>query len=178
MPLPFDVTVTIPFPAEPFWAQRASRPFLDFLVSDGSLRRAAATPAAPVPPSEAAALTAGPASPFRRGARLATRTQTYIPASADVPDALRAVLGEELFGLDDAQVWEAAPPPSLAAAGEPASPSAKPDHRHALENAPVGTPKEWKRSVRRVVSSEKPLLRQLLVRLWAAPPTMAQPLLW
>ncbi|GAB0494289.1 hypothetical protein MMPV_005581 [Pyropia vietnamensis] len=108
MPLNFDLTVTLPFPAAPFWAQRASRPFLDFLVSDGALRRAAASAASPVPPSEAAALTTATGSPFRRGAPLATRTQSYIPASADIPDALRLVLGEELFGLEDTQVWEAA----------------------------------------------------------------------
>ncbi|KAK1869065.1 hypothetical protein I4F81_011547 [Pyropia yezoensis] len=107
MPLNFDLTVTLPFPAAPFWAQRAARPFLDFLVSDGALRRAAESASTAVPAAEAAALTTAAGSPLSRGVPLATRTQSYIPASADIPDALRLVQETEHKRLLEVQRSEA-----------------------------------------------------------------------
>lgn len=83
----FNIECDLPFSREDFWRIRASPAFLSFIVSDGLLKKMAASPVS------------------HDASGWATRCQHYCPAQVDCPDFIRAFVGDTLFEVDDYQRW-------------------------------------------------------------------------
>lgn len=96
MPTPFKVTVRLNIPREQLWRIRASKTFMDFLVSNGALTRMEASPATQPQDAE---------TPTQR-----TRRQTYIPGDVVIPDIVKPIIDDSYIEIQDVQLWDEAKP--------------------------------------------------------------------
>lgn len=90
MPTNFHIETFLPIPADLLWRVRVSKPFMSHLVSNGALNRMDATPAR---------LVSGQRSIY-------TRVQTYVPATMEIPDIVKAVFDDSYIEITDTQTWD------------------------------------------------------------------------
>lgn len=91
MPSPFDIAVSLNMPRDALWRVRASRTFMQFLVSNGALNRMELTiadrPAADSPTAK-------------------TRRLSYVPANVSIPDMLKTLVDDSYIEISDTQTWD------------------------------------------------------------------------
>lgn len=96
MPTPFKFTVSLDVPREFIWRIRASKTFMQFLVTNGALGRMEAT--APTTPEDASSAT------------MKTRRQTYVAGDVTIPDMIKPLLDDSYIEVSDIQTWDEAIP--------------------------------------------------------------------
>lgn len=96
MPTPFKFTVKLNISRRLLWRIRATKTFMNFLVSDGALNRMDATAAKT--PSDT------------KSATMRTRKQTYVPANVAIPDIIKPIIDDSYIEITDCQTWDETTP--------------------------------------------------------------------
>lgn len=96
MPTPFKFTVKLNISRRLLWRIRATKTFMNFLVSDGALNRMDATVAKT--PSDTKSTT------------MRTRKQTYVPGNVAIPDIIKPIIDDSYIEITDSQTWDEAIP--------------------------------------------------------------------
>ena len=86
----FSISVHLNIPRDLLWRVRATKTFMQFLVSNGAINRMEATRAQRVAGSDS---------------RM-SRIQTYVPAEIRIPDVVKPIFDDSYLEIKDRQTWD------------------------------------------------------------------------